>query len=133
MLVVVPRRDARVLSRQRQRAAPLVEAKIGAEIDAAHVFVCATNPCTATAGASVIRFYLSANAVFDSGDTLLGERAVGVLGAGLTNGGTTSVTIPSGLSGTYYLFAIADGTNQVDEASESNNTFLRVVQITPGS
>jgi len=86
-----------------------------------------------TAGASVIRFYLSANAVFDSGDTLLGERAVGVLGAGLTNGGTTSVTIPSGLSGTYYLFAIADGTNQVDEASESNNTFLRVVQITPGS
>ena len=85
------------------------------------------------AGASVIRFYLSANALFDSGDTLLGQRAVDPLGAGLTNGGTTSVTIPSGLSGTYYLFAIADGANQVQEASESNNTFLRVVQITPGS
>ena len=53
----------------------------------------------ATAGASVIRFYLSANATFDSGDTLLGERAVGSLGAGLTSSGTTSVSIPSGLSG----------------------------------
>src|SRR4029453_6808766 len=85
------------------------------------------------AAASVIRFYLSANALFDSGDTLLGQRAVDPLGAGLTNGGTTSVTIPSGLSGTYFLFAIADGANQIEEASESNNTFLRVVEITPGS
>ncbi len=90
------------------------------------------NVGAATAGASVIRFYLSANTLFDSGDTLLGERAVGSIAAGLTNGGTTSLTIPSGLSGTYYIFAIADGTNQVEEASEGNNSFLRVVQITGG-
>ena len=87
----------------------------------------------AAAGASVIRFYLSANSTFDSGDTLLGERAVGSLGAGLTSSGTTPVSIPSGLSGSYYLFAIADGTNVVEEASETNNTFIRLVQITPGS
>jgi len=80
----------------------------------------------------VIRFYLSANALFDSGDTFIGERAVGAIGAGLTNGGTTSVTIPTSLSGTYYLFGIVDATNQVEESSEGNNSFLRVVQITPG-
>lgn len=90
------------------------------------------NVGAATAGASVIRFYLSVNTLFDSGDTLLAERAVAPIGAGLTNSGTTSVTIPSGLSGTYYLFAVADGTNQVEEASEGNNMFLRVVQINPG-
>jgi subtilase family serine protease len=38
--------------------------------------------------------------------------------------------IPGGLGGTYYLFAVADGTSAVAEASESNNTFLRVIQIT---
>jgi len=91
------------------------------------------NVGAATAGASVIRFYLSANALFDSGDTFIGERAVGAIGAGLTNGGTTSVTIPTSLSGTYYLFGIVDATNQVEESSEGNNSFLRVVQITPGS
>jgi subtilase family serine protease len=90
------------------------------------------NVGAATAGASVIRFYLSANTVFDSGDTLLGERAVGSIAAGLTNSGTTSITIPAGLSGSYYVFAIADSTNQVQEASEGNNTFLRLVQITAG-
>ena len=90
------------------------------------------NVGAATAGASVIRFYLSANTVFDSGDTLLGERAVAAIGAGLTNSGITSVTIPSGLSGSYYLFAIADAASQVEEASEGNNTFLRLVQINPG-
>jgi subtilase family serine protease len=42
------------------------------------------------------------------------------------------VTIPSGLSGSYYLFAIADAANQVEEASEGNNMFLRLVQITAG-
>jgi subtilase family serine protease len=90
------------------------------------------NVGAATAGASVIRFYLSANTLFESGDTLLGERTVGSISPNLTNGGTTSLTIPSGLSGTYYIFAIADGTNLVQEASEGNNSFLRLVQITGG-
>ncbi len=87
---------------------------------------------SASAGASVIRFYLSANALFDSSDTFLGEQPVAAIGAGLTTGGTASVTIPPGLSGTYYLFAVVDAANQVEEASESNNTGLRIVQITSG-
>jgi subtilase family serine protease len=91
------------------------------------------NVGAATAEATVVRFYLSTNTLFDSSDMLLGERSVSSIGAGLTNGGTTSVTVPTGLSGTYYLFAIADGANQVTEASEGNNSFLRIVQVTGGS
>ena len=87
----------------------------------------------ADAGASVIRFYLSANATFDAGDILLGSRNVPAIAAGATNSGTTSVVIPGGLSGTYYLFAIADGTGVVAEALEGNNAFVRLVQITGGS
>ncbi len=84
----------------------------------------------ADAGASVIRFYLSSDALFNPTDQVLGSRDVPALAAGLTSSGTTSVVIPGGLGGTYYLFAVADGTSAVAEASESNNTFLRVIQIT---
>lgn len=85
----------------------------------------------ATATASVIRFYLSSNALLDADDQVLGSRAVPALAAGATSSGTTSIVIPGGLSGSYYLFAVADGTSVVAEASETNNAFLRVVQITP--
>jgi subtilase family serine protease len=85
----------------------------------------------ATAAASVIRFYLSPNAVLDADDQVLGSRAVPALAAGATSSGTTSIVIPGGLSGNYYLFAVADGTSVVAEASETNNGFVRLVQITP--
>jgi subtilase family serine protease len=84
----------------------------------------------AEAGASVIRFYLSTNVLLDADDQLLASRAVPTLAAGVTNSGTTSVVFPGNLSGTYYLFAVADGTSVVAEASEGNNTFLRLVTIT---
>jgi subtilase family serine protease len=84
----------------------------------------------ADAAASVIRFYLSTDALFSTNDQLLGSRDVPALAAGLTSSGTTSIVIPAGLSGTYFLFAVADGTSVVAEASESNNAFLRVIQIT---
>ena len=85
----------------------------------------------ANATASVIRFYLSSNALLDADDQVLGSRAVPALAAGAISSGTTSIVIPGGLSGSYYLFAVADGTSVVAEASETNNAFLRVVQITP--
>jgi subtilase family serine protease len=85
----------------------------------------------AVAAASVIRFYFSSNLVLDANDQVLGSRAVPALAAGAISSGTTAIQIPGGLSGTYYLFAVADATSAVAEASESNNTFLRVVQITP--
>jgi subtilase family serine protease len=86
----------------------------------------------ADAGASVIRFYLSTNTAFDSSDVLIGSRNVPAIAAGAINSGTTSVVIPSGLSGSYYVFAVADATGVVAEASEGNNSFLRLVQINGG-
>ena len=83
----------------------------------------------ADAGASVIRFYLSTDVLFSADDRLLGSRDVPALSAGVSSTVSTSITIPTGLSGSYYLFAVADGTSVVTEASEGNNTFLRVIQI----
>jgi subtilase family serine protease len=84
----------------------------------------------ADAGASVLRFYLSTDVLLSADDRLVGSRDVPALAAGLTSSDSTSIAIPAGWSGTYYLFAVADGTSAVTEASEGNNTFLRVIQIT---
>jgi subtilase family serine protease len=88
------------------------------------------NSGASDAGASVVRFYLSSNTVLDADDQLLGGRGVPALAAGATNNGTTPVVIPGGLTGLYYLFAVADATSVVVESSETNNTFVRLVQIT---
>jgi subtilase family serine protease len=82
--------------------------------------------------ASVTRFYLSSNPVFDAGDLPLGSRAVPTLGAGEANAGSTTVTVPAGTAtGTYYLFAVADASNSVDEVNEANNTAWVVVRVGP--
>jgi thermitase len=80
-------------------------------------------------GGSTTRFYLSLNSSFDPTDIDLAvERVVPTLGVNATNTGTTTITIPTGLSGRYYLVFVADGNGQVAEARETNNT--RVVSIT---
>ncbi len=84
----------------------------------------------ADAGASVLRFYLSTDLLLSADDRLLGSRDVPALAAGATSADSASIAIPVGLSGTYYLFAVADGTAAVIEASEGNNTFLRGLTIT---
>jgi thermitase len=85
-----------------------------------------------TAGASTNRYYLSLNAGFDSGDTALsGERAVPPLAFNASNMGSTSVAIPAGLSGRYYLLVVADGLGAVTESSESNNVGARLITINP--
>jgi subtilase family serine protease len=83
------------------------------------------------AGPSVTRLYLSLNPSLDSGDVLLGERAVGPLVTNATSVGPTTVTIPTGLSGRYYLIAAADGAGTIAESSETNNTAWRTVTINP--
>jgi subtilase family serine protease len=88
------------------------------------------NVGAAEAGASTIRFYLSTNALLDAEDQLLGGRSVPALAAGATSTGTTPITIPLGISGACYVFAVADGTSVVAEASETNNMFVRFVQVT---
>ncbi len=82
------------------------------------------------AGASVTRFYLSSNVLFDSGDVLLaGSRDVPSIATGATHSGTTSVTLPAGVSGTYFILAVTDATNAVAEASETNNSGFRGITI----
>ena len=81
--------------------------------------------------ASTTRFYLSNNAALDAADVMLtGGRAVPGLAAGATSNGSTQLTIPAATAtGTYYLFAKADGDAAVLETQETNNTTLRSIQI----
>jgi len=85
----------------------------------------------AAAGASVTRFYLSANAVLDAADTLFaGGRDVAALDPGMTSAGSTTVIIPPATApGAYYIVAKADGDNRVAETSETNNTYARYILI----
>ena len=82
-------------------------------------------------GATTTRFYLSTNASFDSGDTLLAEgRTVPMLASGAVDSGSTTLTLPSPLTAAlYYVIAVADGNGEVPETAESNNALARAVAI----
>lgn len=83
--------------------------------------------------ASLTRFYLSANAVFDAGDEPLQGRSVPALAVGASStSSTTSVTIPADTpAGSYYIFAKADGDGTVPESVETNNTRGALLRIGP--
>ena len=91
---------------------------------------------TGSAPTTSTRYYLSANAVLDTGDTLLtGARAVPGLAAGAASTGSVTVTVPVGTTlGTYFLLACADDTGQVPETNETNNcrASAGTIQITAG-
>ncbi len=77
------------------------------------------------------RLYLSRDGVFDAGDTALGNRAVPSLAPGATSTGSTPATIPDGTTaGLWYVIAVADAPDAVDETSETNN--VRAVSIRVG-
>ncbi|MDQ7787263.1 MAG: CARDB domain-containing protein, partial [Thermodesulfovibrionales bacterium] len=81
---------------------------------------------------STTSFYLSANNALDTGDAMLGSRAVPVLAAGASSIGTTSVTIPVGTApGPYYLIAKADAPGAIAETNEANNTTYKTIVIGP--
>ena len=81
-----------------------------------------TNQGSAPAPASITSFYLSSNVVFDASDVLLGSRGLAAMAAGATSTAGTSVTLPATLAtGTYYLFAQADGGAAIAELNEMNN------------
>ena len=88
----------------------------------------------ADAGVSVVRYYLSTNGILDASDTPLNAaRSVPVLAPNASNSGSASVPLPSGMSGGFYIIAVADGGQTVPEASEQNNAVPRFIQIAPGS
>jgi len=81
-------------------------------------------------GASVTRFYLSANTVLDGTDTFIGSRLVDALDAGLSSAGSTTLSIPASIgAGSYYVIATADGDGAVAETSETNNAAARSISI----
>ena len=82
------------------------------------------------AGSSTTRFYLSLNAALDATDILLdASRPVGSLPPNGSSAGTTSVTLPPGIVGAYYIIAVADAAGAVAEAVETNNTSARPITI----
>ncbi len=85
-----------------------------------------------TADPSTTAFYLSTNTVFDASDVLLGSRAIPALTSGVSNSGSTSLTIPTGTSvGLYYVLARADANDVVVETQENNNYNFAYTQIGP--
>jgi subtilase family serine protease len=69
-----------------------------------------------------VGYYLSADAVVTTADQLLGSRYVTSLAAGATSAASTSVTIPTTISGgTYHLGVIVDNGGAIPEADEGNN------------
>jgi len=82
--------------------------------------------------ATVTRFYLSANTVFDAADVALGGRNVAALAGGAASTGSTTLTVPSdAVSATWYLIARADGDDAAEETSESNNTAWTSLRVGP--
>ncbi|MBI4489401.1 MAG: SBBP repeat-containing protein, partial [Deltaproteobacteria bacterium] len=83
-----------------------------------------------SAGASTTKFYLSTNATLNSGDVLLGSRAVPALAVQEANSASTTLTLPSGtVPGSYYIIAQADGDKTVAELVETNNTKARAITV----
>jgi subtilase family serine protease len=88
------------------------------------------NQGTVSAGGSSTRFYLSKNTTFDTADIYLGSDAVNSLAVGITSTESASVALGSTLiSGTYYLFAQADGDKKITEGNESNNLTYQTITI----
>jgi len=83
----------------------------------------------ASAGASNLKYYLSADNAYGAGDVLLATDAVASLATGATAAVSEVVTIASSTTpGTYYILFVADADGQVTESNETNN--VGNVQIT---
>lgn len=93
------------------------------------------NNGVAAASASATRFFLSANNVWDGGDTILeptAGRPVPPLVSGGTNAGKTTLTIPIGTAlGKWFLIAVADASASVAESNESDNTRSKTIYVGP--
>jgi trimeric autotransporter adhesin len=90
------------------------------------------NAGLAAADATSTAFYLSANAVLDPADVLLGSHPVPPLDPAAAYTASTAVQVPaSTLTGTYYVLAVADAGSGVAEANEINNTAAAVMRVGP--
>lgn len=81
---------------------------------------------------TITRYFLSTDAVFDTNDTLLGERTVPPLNPGQSDTATVTLTIPANVAtGSYSIIAVADATSVVTEILENNNTRPKTLAVGP--
>ena len=89
------------------------------------------NQGTAAAGTSNLKYYLSTDNAYSSGDVLLGTDAIATLAASASAAASEVLTIPSGTTaGTYYILFFADADAQVTESSETNNVGSVQIAVT---
>lgn len=81
------------------------------------------NKGTGAAGKFYIGLYLSTDSTITTGDTFLSHEYISSLAVGADESYTTSITLPSNISGTYYIGAIVDSKGAIAESDESNNSF----------
>ena len=85
-----------------------------------------------TGVSSTTKFYLSKNTQIDGTDPQLGQRVVPILAPNGFSTMTTTVTIPNSVAaGNYYVIALADSADTVDETSEVNNKRSVAITVTP--
>ena len=91
------------------------------------------NQASFPAGAFAIAFHLSTDTTYGNGDDIAftTTRSVTSLASGASNTATTSLTIPAGTPfGTYFICAMADNGNTVNEGNnEANNTFCTAATV----
>jgi uncharacterized repeat protein (TIGR01451 family) len=89
---------------------------------------------TDSASATSVGIYLSTDTNVTTADFRLGARAIAVLAPGQTNSAVTSFNLPLTLApGVYYLGAIADHVNQLQESDELNNLLIaHLIEIAIG-
>lgn len=75
------------------------------------------------AGASSLKYYLSGDNTYGTGDVYLATDAVGALASGATIAVSEILTIPASTgAGNWYILFVADADAQVAESNETNNT-----------
>jgi CARDB len=90
------------------------------------------NSGTSASVATTTHVYLSTNATWDAGDTLIGSDAtVPVPAGGSINQVTSASIFPGTAAGVYYLIVFADGGTNQPETNENNNTRSKKISIGP--
>jgi len=102
--------------------------------DSVNVWNTIKNEGDASANSFYIYFYLSTNTTIIASDTKIGERYVSSLSAGASSSASSYLTLPSGVTGSYYVGAIVDAIGSVSESNENNNTGYdpTPIDISPG-
>ena len=92
------------------------------------------NQGTLASGASNLKYYLSTDNTFGTGDVLLATDAVSALAAAATAAVSELVTIPAAtVPGTFYILFFADADLQVTELNETNNVGSIQISVTSAS